>query len=75
MMHYELILNKTHEQVERSFRLAESMEDTSIRKTYFDQAFGMVTLASVLLPIEEFDNLCGMWDEYKPKFESLVYGI
>ena len=75
MMHYELILNKTREQVERNYALAQTMEDTSTRKTYFDQAFGMVTLASVLLPAEEFDNLCGMWDEYKSKFEYLIYGV
>ena len=69
------IFNKTREQVERNYALAQSMEDTFIRKTYFDQAFGMVALASVLLPTEEFDNLCEMWDEYKPKFEYLVYGV
>ena len=75
MMHYELILNKTREQVEFNYALAQTVENTSTRKTLFDQAFGMVTLASVLLPVEEFDNLCGMWDEYKPKFKYLVYGV
>lgn len=70
------IINKTMEQVERNYRLAESMvESASTKRTLFDQAFGMVQLAVVLLPAEEFGAINDLWDEYKPKFEHLVYGI
>ena len=69
------IINKTIEQVERNYRIAESMDSTADRLTFFNQAFGMVQLAAVLVSVEEFDILNNLWDEYKPKFESLVYGI
>ena len=69
------IINKTMEQVERNYRIAESMASTADRLTFFNQAFGMVQLAVVILPVEEFGAINDLWDEYKPKFESLVYGI
>ena len=69
------IINKTIEQVERNYRIAESMDSTADRWTLFYQVFGMVQLAAVLVSVEEFDILNNLWDEYKPKFEHLVYGI
>ena len=69
------IINKTMEQVERNYRIAEAMTSTADRLTFFNQAFGMVQLASVLVTAEEFGILTDLWDEYKPKFEFLVYGI
>lgn len=76
MTHAEFIITKTMEQVERNYRIAETMvESVATQRTLFDQAFGMVQLAVVLLPTEEFGAINDLWDEYKPKFESLVYGI
>ena len=69
------IINKTIEQVERNYRIAETMKSTADRWTLFYQTFGMVQLAAVLVSVEEFDILNDLWDEYKSKFESLVYGI
>lgn len=65
---------KTAEQVKRNYALAQSVESTSTRKTFFDQAFGMVILASVLIDPDEYGALCDLWHEYKVKFETLIYG-
>lgn len=65
---------KTVEQVKRNYALAQSVESTSTRRTFFDQAFGMVTLASVLINSDEYGALCDLWNEYRIKFETLIYG-
>jgi len=38
------------------------------------QAFGAIRLATVLVSDEEYPELEILWDEYKPKFEALIYG-
>ena len=68
------IIRKTTEQVEHCYALAQTVESASTLRTLFDQAFGMISLASVLIPTDLFDELADLWDEYKPKFETLIYG-
>ena len=69
------IINKTMEQIERNYRMAKSMDSIADRMAFLNQAFGMVQLAVVLVPVEEFDKLNDLWDGYKHKFENLIYGI
>ena len=65
---------KTVEQIERNYALAQTVESSSTRRTFYDQAFGMVTLASVLIDADEYGALCDLWNEYRVKFETLIYG-
>ncbi len=75
MMHYELVIKSTTEQVERSYAYAcNAVDSTSTQRTFYDHAFGAVQLASVLVPIEELDAITNLWIEYRAKFEALIYG-
>ena len=68
------IIRKTSEQVAYCYSCAKFFDSASAYRTFHDQAFGMISLASVLVPADLFDELGEIWDEYKPKFETLIYG-
>ena len=47
----------------------------TFRKTYFDQAFGMLTMYNALYP-NDFSKTEKLWNEvYRPQFEELIYGV
>ena len=43
-------------------------------KTAFDQAFGGVQLFCELYPNEEY-KVVKLWEDYKQRFEKIVYGV
>lgn len=69
------ILNKTAQQVAKCYSDCGFVNSTSAWRTFMDQAFGCIRLATVLLDDDFYPALEELWDEYKPKFEALVYGI
>ena len=43
------------------------------RRTYFDQAFGMVQMACCFYP-NDHKRIVNLWEDvYRPQFEKLVY--
>lgn len=49
--------------------------DYATRRTYFDQAFGMVLMCCALYP-NECKKLERLWEEvYRPKFEEMVFSM
>ena len=50
-------------------------DSTSLRRTYFDQAFGMLTMYNALYP-NDFAKTEKLWNEvYRPQFEEIIYGV
>lgn len=74
MTYYESILNQTAYHVERCYNDCCSFNSNNARRSMMDSAFGAISLASAILPCEELDNINKLWNEYKPKFENLIYG-
>ena len=60
--------------LDRQFSDCKKYADSySFRRTYYDQAFGMVRMFIALYPNEEL-QVTKLWNEvYKPQFENLVY--
>ena len=62
-------------QLDRHLSMCKKYADShSLRRTYFDQAFGMLTMYCALYP-NNYQKAEKLWDEvYRPQFEALVYG-
>lgn len=46
----------------------------SLKRTYFDQAFGMLTMYCALYP-NDYQKAEKLWNEvYRPQFETLLWG-
>ena len=62
-------------QLDRHLSMCKKYADShSLRRTYFDQAFGMLTMYCALYP-NNYQKAEQLWDEvYRPQFEALVYG-
>lgn len=61
--------------LDRHLRQCKKYADSqSLKRTYFDQAFGMLTMYCALYPnnSQKAENL---WDEvYRPQFEAILWG-
>lgn len=46
----------------------------SLKRTYFDQAFGMLTMYCALYP-NDYSKAEKLWEEvYRPQFEKILWG-
>lgn len=46
----------------------------SLKRTYFDQAFGMLTMFCSIYP-DQYTEAEKLWDEkYRPAFEAILWG-
>ena len=50
----------------------ETATDRQTRKTFYDQAFGACQY-HLMLSHDDQQKVEQMWDNYRPKFEALVY--
>ena len=67
-------MEKLREQLNYQLALCDRAYNQSTRKTFYDQAFGMAGMYMCLHP-EEGEAVTMLWnDEYRPKFESMIYG-
>ena len=68
-------MNTLINQLDRHLSMCKEYADSrSLRRTYFDQAFGMLTMYNALYP-NDFSKTEKLWNEiYRPHFEALVYG-
>lgn len=55
-------------------RACERAKDPLTRKTFYDQAFGACQYHIMVFHNDQ-EKVEQMWNNYKPKFEKLVYGI
>lgn len=69
-----IIIEKTIYTVQKCYSDCSFVNSVSSWKTFMSQAFGAIRLATVLVSDEEYPELEILWDEYKPKFEALIYG-
>ena len=74
MYHTNSIITATTYEVERAYNDCRFLNSNSTRRSMMDKSFGAVCLASALLPPEDLDKINNLWEEYKPKFEALIYG-
>ena len=47
--------------------------DLRTKRTFFDQAFGACQYHIFIFPNDQVD-VQNLWDEYKPQFETEIYG-
>ena len=59
--------------LDRQLKYADGIFDSP--KVAFDQAFGGVQLFCELNPDLEYEVVNLWYNEYKPKFEKIVYGV
>lgn len=61
--------------LDRHLRQCQKYADNqSLKRTYFDQAFGMLTMYCALYPNND-QKAEKLWDEvYRPQFEKILWG-
>ena len=61
--------------LDRHLRQCQKYADSqSLKRTYFDQAFGMLTMYCALYP-NNSQKAEKLWDEvYRPQFEKILWG-
>lgn len=55
-------------------RACERATDRQTRRTFYDQAFGACQYHLMMFHDDQ-QKVEQMWDNYKPQFEALVYGV
>ena len=59
--------------LDRQLKWCKNEFATDTRRTYFHQAFGMVSLACCFYP-NDHERIANLWDDvYRPQFEKLIY--
>lgn len=61
--------------LDRHLAMCKKYADSqSLKRTYFDQAFGMLTMYCGLHP-NQYAKAEKLWDEvYRPQFETIMWG-
>ena len=67
------MMNTLINALDRQMKWCKDEHLKEFRRTYFDQAFGMVQMASYFYP-NDSKRIENLWNEvYRPQFEKLVY--
>lgn len=67
------MMEKLIRELDRNLNYARCIEDRKLRKTYFDQAYGMAYMC-VMLDLATSEEISKLWDIYKGQFEELIWG-
>lgn len=62
------------DQLDYCVRACERMNERVARKCFYDQAFGAVQYHIILFPGDTAE-VESLWNDYRVRFEEIVYGI
>ena len=68
-----MLLEILKRELNRNLYFAHHTEDKHLRKTYFDQAYGMCVMFEALHQGSS-EDVSAVWDNIRPQFEKLIWG-